>query len=181
MFSQNYKKLQKNQNFVVMLCFDNFFLCNVYFFVFFSVWRFQVTTSTVCLFSKILVCIMPHYPWLYKHLFLKLWASSNIPWTAWCNQLMIPESTARDWRNQYIHLGTVEPLKNIIGFETRGRNRTLNLHDMLILIDIIAQHPTYTYVEICEELGFILNRNISLSCVRSSMMRFGFSRKKIFK
>ena len=122
-----------------------------------------------------------HRPWQIKRKFLYDW--SHTPHTLYyfaANYTpRIPYTTAREWVQIYQTFGTIQPMKLVIGYETRGRNRVVTVEDLVILVHIIANHPTYYNFEIQQEFYYITNKILSISTIFQTLFRLNITRKKI--
>ena len=136
----------------------------------------------VCL-SFILTFVVCTWDWHFKEQFLLDWSNSQLSLRQFCltHDAAVPYTTAVDWVLVYDQLGTIEPMKNVIGYETRGRDRLLNVNEISILLDIIGNHPTWYYYEVRQEFFFLTGRVVTEGTLRNALCNLGFSHKKITK
>ena len=124
-----------------------------------------------------------HWPAAMKEQFLMNWTWSGLSLRAFCRQHdpPVPYSTAHDWKTNNLAYGNNDSVKDLIGIETRGRNRILHIQDIAILINIVAQHPTYFLFEIQQELNVLAGKWVSIRTIWLTFKRLHINRIKITK
>ena len=126
---------------------------------------------------------MVKYPKQFKEFVVDHYVNSDDSIRSTADHFGIPESTVRSWINRLIDNGSLAPLKELIGFESRGRDRVMTRNDFDICIRIIAENPECYYDEINDLLYYETNGDCQVhdSTVRRAILDAGLTRKRISK
>ena len=124
-----------------------------------------------------------HWSPAMKEQFLLDWQLSGRSLYYFCQHHDPPVaySTAKDWRNIYEMFGNIDHVADVLGFEPRGRKATLDMADIVTIIDIIARHPTWYLYEVQDEFTQLTNKNVSLKSIWEAFNKFKITKKKITK
>ena len=123
----------------------------------------------------------PHYSVEFKDLLLRVWCNTDTSLNEIATVFDVPESTLRGWKNQVLEYGTIQTTKEIVGFETRGRDRIQDLDDICILLDCVAENPLLYYDELNDEYQRRGGSPVCDNTIRNTFTRLGVTRKQIWK
>ena len=140
-------------------------------------------------FLLITICSLPttavkyHRDWRVKLRFITDFAHSQHSLHYFSAHYIppIPYTTARDWIDNYLTFGTTRGMAHIINYETRGRNRAISGGELIVLIQIIAMHPTYHIFELQDDFLYLTGKFVSISSIKRALKSIGYKRKKITK
>ena len=136
-----------------------------------------------CLVSLLVatcLVVSQHYSKEFKELLIRVWCSDpHATVNGIANEYNVPESTFRGWIKRVETYGTIDDTRTIVGFESRGRPRSLNFNDLTCIFESIAHDPTLYYDELNDILQGFGGTVVSDETVRVSIHRLGLTRKII--